>query len=168
MEIYNNLILLASDISSYLVKSEYADGTIRLLLDVLNLCLSICIKEKLFKVIQNIIIVVISLSDSFTVATEYLYKDLTFDKDSILKKITNVLQLFPFIQHRSNVLMLEVPDIEQKPMTQIIKCSEIFDITPIELSNQLLEQKMPNETFYIIKSILDLFHGLGSLHEKPM
>lgn len=168
LEVYKKLSLLASDLSTYLVKSEHADGTIRLLLDVLNLCLSVCIKEDLVNVIHNIILVVNSLSSTFSVASGYLYKDLIFDKNSILKNITRVLDCFPFTQSKSNVLLSEIPDIATKPMTEIIKYSDIFEINPMELSTQLHERNTSTASFHTIQSILSLFHTIGSINDRPM
>lgn len=167
-EIHENLSLLASDISKYLIKSEYADGTIRLLLDVLNLSLTICIKDKLFEVIQNIILTVNTLSSQFSVASAYLYHDLIMDKNSILKNISHVLELFPLHQNKSNVLMMEIPDIQTKSMTQIMKFSQVFEISPIELSNRLSEKKMPSESTEMMKSIVELFYSIGSMNDRPM
>ncbi|KAG2231148.1 hypothetical protein INT48_003356 [Thamnidium elegans] len=167
-EHFNHLLLLASDISSHLIKSEYAHSTIRLLLNVLNLSLQICIKEKCFKVIQNIVSILTSLCTTFSITKKYLVKDLRFDNNSILFQLTKSFELFWFDKQEKYLLLDEVPDIQQKSMTDIIRLSETYSTTPTELLHRLKQANTPKESFTIVSNILELFYCVGSQDEKAV
>lgn len=166
-ENYNHLLLLASDISHHLIKSEYAHSTIRLLLNVLNLSLQICIKERSFKVIQNIVSVLLGLSTCFPITKKYLEKDL-IDNNSILIQLAKSLELFCFDKQEKYLLLIDVPDIQKKSMTDIIRLSETYSTTPTEILRRLKQANTPKESFLIVNSILELFFWVGSQDEKAV
>lgn len=166
-ENYNHLLLLASDISHHLIKSEYAHSTIRLLLNVLNLSLQICIEERSFKVIQNIVSVLLGLSTCFPITKKYLEKDL-IDNNSILIQLAKSLKLFCFDKQEKYLLLIDVPDIKKKSMTEVIRLSETYSTTPTEILRRLEQANTPKESFLIVNSILELFFWVGSQDEKAV
>ncbi|KAI9247105.1 hypothetical protein EDC94DRAFT_664732 [Helicostylum pulchrum] len=164
---YENLVLLASDISNHLIKSEHAHSTIRLLLNVLNLSLQICIKEKSYKVIQNIVDVLLSLSTCFPITKKFLEKDL-IDNNSILIQLSKSLELFYFDKQEQYLLLTEVPDIQRKSMTEINRLSQTYSTTPTEISRRLKLADTPKESLTIVSSILELFFSIASQDEKAV
>lgn len=162
----DNMKLLASDIRSYLVKSEYADGTIRLLLNVFNLCMPICITERLYVIMQHIINIVNTLAISFPVVTKYLHRDFTFDANSLLTQFVKTLALFPLRDVQPPQVIVDHPDIENKSFGEIKHVVENYSSSPSQITKSL-HTKTPKEEPEIIKSILDLFYCVGSKFKKP-
>jgi hypothetical protein len=160
-----NLVLLASDIRGYLIKSEYANGTIRLLLNAFNLFMPICIKERLHKILKNIVTVVLQLSKEFSITAQYLYKDLIFDSNSILTQFANTLALYPFREAKPPQLLLDHPDIEKRTYGEINHAADLYS-TPVTQIAKVLHGKTPKEAPVIITNILKLFYCVGSKYDK--
>lgn len=165
-EHFDHLVILASDISSHLVKSENVES-IQFLLNVFKFSLSICIKEKLIIPIRNIVTSVSTLASIFPIATTFLTKDLMFAADSILTHLTTCLSLFPLHPYTPNVLVSEVPHIQTRPMSTIVSLSKTYSITATGILNAVKQEKPTQEGFEIVTSILELFYHINSQDEVP-
>ncbi|KAI9356121.1 hypothetical protein BD770DRAFT_390500 [Pilaira anomala] len=166
-EHFDHLVILASDISSYLVKSENVESSIQFLLNVFKFSLSICIKEKLIIPIRNIVTSVSTLASIFPIATTFLTKDLMFAVESILTHLTTCLTLFPLHPYTPNVLVSEVPHIQTRPMSTIISLSKTYSITATGILNAVKQEKPTQEGFDIVMSILELFYHINTQDEVP-
>ncbi|KAI9475623.1 MAG: hypothetical protein EXX96DRAFT_272838 [Benjaminiella poitrasii] len=167
----DQLRILSSEIQHALLCSENAQTTCRMLLVNFRFCLSICIEDKLYAIIQRVAETINKLTAHFLFARELLFQELLIDPAySTLYQLSQALSLFPFTKLPiAHEIVDETPGLyEGMKYTEIIKIAEKYDVLPSVIIKARDTKRTPEEAFASVKAILETFSRVGQEHLKSV
>lgn len=172
VESIQRLKLIASEINDIIDRSVDAESTIRFLVIQFNACLSICIENSLYDIIQTMAVLFNGLTAFYDVIKDQLYRELLMDmQQSTLYKLVKCLSLFDFRKRDSKgyQIIADYPDIMSSNYSQIKHIAEKYGTFPSVIAEAIhANTKSPPGAQRTVVAILESLSRVGKHFRKPM